>query len=308
MAETISIADKLLEKAEEAPVLFLRFENKVALYGDDRVYCFVEGYDMAYLSSRISDLFNDKWDSIQCNGKKNLLEVYSYLKGMHTYDRYAKRFFVDADFDRNEDLGDDIYVTVCYSIENLYVSISCIEKILKTEYGIDEIENPDKFKKCMDLFCIRLKEMHYAILLFNAWYAALHDMDGWNHRGVCLDNKFPSKFIKYDFSNKIEAQYTIDDIRAEYPDVPEIDKELLEKRRLWLAEDPQNRGRGKYEIEFLMKYMMFLNADAKGRMEYTVKKNVPMLNMDRMISMYSQYADTPDDLKYYIQHGSIMKK
>ena len=55
-------------------------------------------------------------------------------------------FFVDSDFDCNSDIIDfkDIYITPCYSIENLYLSDTTFERVLAAEFGLSD--TTDEFK------------------------------------------------------------------------------------------------------------------------------------------------------------------
>lgn len=303
MAELI---DSMLEKAEEAPALFVRFENKAAQYGKEIVYCFVEDFDMAFYSGIIDHVLGKRWDSIRCKGKENLLGIYHYLKDMEAYKDYAKRFFIDADFDENEGLDDDIYITPCYAIENLFLEDSCVEAILKTEYDIDSVENKDKLDKCMDLYHLRLSQMHEAECDFNAWYAALYQTEGWNRRGVHLGSRFPKEFIKYKMDEEIVPMYTIANIQTRFPAAPIVDENLIRTKKEWLKENPLARHRGKYEMEFLAKFLLYLNDDAAGQQNYTTKKAVPIVALDRMVSLYCQYVVIPDNLKDYIRTGKYV--
>lgn len=296
--------EELLDKAEEAPVLFMKFKDKVSKYGINRIYCFVEDYDMPYYSSIITALSDMEWTSIRCKGKEKVIEIHDYLKDMETYTQYKKRYFVDKDFDDNSDLDDDIYVTPSYSIENLYLTDDCMRKILETEYEIDPIDDEEIFNRTMALFQSQREEFHQAVLLFNAWYASLHEDPSWCHAFVDLDDKFPKELLKYSIDNPISCDYTLEDIENKYPEAVKIQPSKIEGKKLELSSNILYNLRGKYEIEFLYKFITFLNQDAgtKKRL-YTKKKKNFSFNMDGTITAVSPYATIPIDLKYYIITG-----
>lgn len=300
---TITV-DSLLSKTEEAPVLFTQFVNKVSRYGKGYLYCFVEDYDMPYYSGIISVIKNKQWASIRCKNKKNVLDIHDYIKEIPIYAGYAKRYFVDCDFDDNSNLDDDIYVTPTYSIENLYVSDECMRKILETEYEIDPVVDEDLFNKTMGHYKTKRDQFHQAILEFNAWYACLKESSLWNHKNVHLTTTFPKNLLNYKIDEPIEQLYTIDDIEAMYPGVIHLEQDIIEAKKLFLSENMCMRLRGKYEIEFVFKYIQFLNNDAGTKQrQYTKKNKNYTFGLDGAITAMSQYADVPEELKYYIKTG-----
>lgn len=296
--------DELLEKAEEAPVLFMKFKAKVSLYGESRIYCFVEDYDMPYYSALINALKAEDWTSIRCKGKEKVLEIHDYLKDMQSYNQYAKRFFVDRDYDDNSSLDDDIYVTPSYSIENLYLTDECMRKVLETEYELDPVDDEEIFNKTMSLFQSKRDEFHQAVLLFNAWYACLHDDPSWSHDDVCLDNKFPKDLMAYSIENPITCTYSLADIESKYPVLINVTTQKIEDKKKALKVNLTYNLRGKYEIEFLYKFILFLNQDAGTRArQFTKKKKNFNFGLDGALSAVSQYATIPEDLKTYISTG-----
>lgn len=298
--------ENLLSKTEDAPVLFTQFVNKISKYGDDYIYCFVEDYDMPYYAGIISALSTDKWTSIRCKGKEKVLEIHDYIKDLDSYKHYKNRFFVDRDFDDNSSLDKDIYVTPSYSIENFYSMDDCIRKVLETEYEIDPVVDEELFNKTMTHFQKKKEEFHKASLLFNAWYACLHDDSSWTHDDVSLDKTFPKSLLKYHIENPIVASYTIADIEKLYPNAIQLENNIIEKKKTSLSTNLTYNLRGKYEIEFVYKYVLFLNKDAgtKGR-QYTKKNKNFTFGLDGVITAMSQYAHIPENLKYYIIHGTM---
>lgn len=302
-AMTITV-DSLLAKTDEAPVLFTQFVDKVSKYGRDCLYCFVENYDMPYYSGIISVTANLQWTSIRCKGKEKVLEIQNYIKGTSNYDDYAKRYFVDCDFDDNSALDDEIYVTPTYSIENFYVSEDCMRKILETEYEIDPVVDEELFNKTMGHYKTKRDEFNQAVLEFNAWYACLHENPLWNHKNVSLSASFPKVLLNYKIENPIEQSYTIADIEVMYPNAIRLEQNVIDAKKMYLSENLCMRLRGKYEIEFVYRYIQFLNKDAgTNKREYTKKKKNYTFSLDGAVTAMSQYADVPEGLKYYIKEG-----
>lgn len=300
---TITV-DSLLAKTEEAPVLFTQFVDKVSRYGHDYLYCFVENYDMPYYSGIISVVKNMQWTSIRCKNKKNVLEIHDYIKDIPIYADYSKRFFVDRDFDDNSTLDDDIYVTPTYAIENFYVSDECMRKILETEYEIDPVIDEKLFNKTMEHYKTKRSEFHHAVLEFNAWYACLKECSQWDHKNVRLTTTFPKKLLNYKIDEPIEQSYTIEDIEAMYPGVIHLEQDIIEVKKQFLSGNMCMHFRGKYEIEFVFRYIQFLNYDAGTKQrQYTKKNKNYTFGLDGAITAMSQYADVPEELIYYIKIG-----
>lgn len=295
--------DILLAKKEEAPVLFTIFENKVAKYGEKRLYCFVENYDMPYYSSPILNNGNKDWTSIRCNGKRKVLEIYEYIKDISEYKKYTKRFFVDADFDNNSNISNDVYVTPGYSVENFYIHEECMRKILETEYEIDPVGDKELFDKTMSLYKLRLDQFHQAVVKLNAWYACLVSDKGLSRDGVNLGKKFPTDLLKYSIDKDITATYTLQDIEKKFPKASKLDCSLIASKEKELIGKPYLL-RGKYEIEFLIKFIKFLNKDAGtvGR-QFTKKSKNFSFNDDGVLTSLAPYSYVPNSLKLYIRNG-----
>lgn len=296
--------EALLAKTYEAPALFVQFVHKVSEYQETRLYCFVEDYDMPYYSSPIRNISGLECTSIRCHSKEKVIGIYNYIKDLAIYRKYAKRFFVDADFDDNSTLPQDIYVTPGYSIENFFVQEDCMKRILESEYEIDPVEDQVLFVKTMSFFNLRLRQFHQAVALFNAWYACLHSDSRWNHKDVSLEKKFPEDLLSYNIQTDITATYTLADIHSKYQNTPEIEESLVELKKTELLSNPQ-KMRGKYELEFLIKFIKFLNNDAGSRSrQYTKKRKNFTFADDVAMTSLAVYSCVPEDLKNYIRNGT----
>ena len=169
--------DVLAGKTHSAPVVFTKLMLLIDRYGQDAVYCFVEGYDMPYYMSPIRFALRKDPIEIPCGGKNNVLLANQDIESKSEYTHYIKRYFVDRDYTNNDSIPNTVFITDGYSIENYYLRDSCVSRILKNEFKIDEVEHKKNYQLCMDLFHEQHKKYIEGILLFNAWYCCLLEDD-----------------------------------------------------------------------------------------------------------------------------------
>ena len=293
--------EALLEKAHEAPSTFTKFVLKTHIGGKNGVYCFVEDYDMPYYHDPIYYTTKKEPYAIRCKGKTGVIQIERYLSSQQEYNDYIQLYFVDKDFDDNSNLSRNICITEGYSIENYYVGEDCIRKILITEFDLDPVDDKEKFDKCFELYRKKIQEFHEASILFNAWYARLYSDKTWNRSSVSLDNKFPKDLMKYNIENVIVGTYSLEDIHNKYPEAPMLTHEDIEPYRTYLMTNPALFCRGKFEVEFLYKFLEFLNLDASKDQCFTKKRKGLHIELDKLISSLCQYSTKPDSLFEYIQ-------
>jgi hypothetical protein len=280
--------------------------------------CFFEGDDARYYGIRIQEnLHGIEWEGIDCKGKERVIELYSILEthSEPNYCRAKKAFFVDRDFDTPlpPDKRTKIYETPCHSIENLYTSLACFKKILNQGFKIREFVDDDKpfFNKCITLFTQTQKKFHDAIAPLNAWIMLMRkmEMDPSTPKKTSLNEIKFEPWVKIEIDN-VTKQYTIDDINTTFPerdDIPEID--VTTKVNSFSTIDCGKRFRGKYEVEFLSKFLTKLKNDlCASSPKYFDKKrkirfSLPTISSD-ILSQFSQYADTPQCLRDYLKSFS----
>ena len=300
--------DLLLAKAECEPTYFMDFNHQITSYGVEAIYCFVENYDLCFYPHRVADIMGKCARGIPCDGKKNVICMCEYIASKPEYNKYLTRYFVDADFDDNSTLNKRIYVTPCYSIENLYVDQTVVSDILENEYKIRRNDSSGKHQKTIDLFNSELSAFHSGVLLFNAWYRAIKHKGINSPNEVNLEDSFPSVLFNYQVmkaSNK--DAYSISEIEALYPKAPKISKAEIELSKEYLFKDPK-RFRGKYEMQFLYIFFQFLNEDSKTAHQYTVLNRGINWDRKRMISTLEHYVQTPPDMRNYILTGERNSK
>lgn len=140
--------------------------------------CFVEGHDLPYYNSRVEAISGKHCIFIDSGGKKNVIKAYHYFCNNAKYIDYKKLYFVDRDYDDNSELPAEIYVTPCYSVENLCVSDNSFIKMMKGVYNVD-LDNP-KLNSAVSFFKTERDKFISATSLFCAWYKCVKKMPGEN--------------------------------------------------------------------------------------------------------------------------------
>jgi hypothetical protein len=177
----MSREEKLANARTQSSVIFLKFTRIIA---KGLVAIFFEGDDEKYYSVRISITRSDiKWASIICEGKFNVIKARNDIKEHSEYKNSFCLFFVDADFDDNTDLHrySDIYISPCYSIENLYISDNSFKKILSSEFKISEYNSEkEDFEKIMSTYQSCKASYLENISHFNYWLISYRQMENEN--------------------------------------------------------------------------------------------------------------------------------
>jgi hypothetical protein len=279
--------------------------------------CFFEGEDARYYGLRISCLTGMEWEGIDCSGKERVIELCRVLETHSEYRCAKTAFFVDRDFDPplSPDKRTKIYETPCYSVENFYTSLACFEQILKHGFKIREFVEADKliFRKCISLFTQTQKKFHDAIAPLNAWIMLMRKMarESSTPKKTSLNKIKFEQWVKIEVDN-VTKQYTIDDINTTFPerdDIAEI--EVTTKVNSFSTIDCGKTFRGKYEVEFLSKFLTKLKDDlcASSPKHFDEKRTIhfslpptpkKLKEPSDILSQFSQYADTPQCLRDYL--------
>lgn len=294
--------EALVLKSESAPVVFTKFTLLIDKYGEDVVYCFVEGYDMPYYLSPVRMLLCKEPIEVPCHGKDNVISANKFIENKPEYAHYTKRYFVDRDYTNNDAIPDTVYITDGYAIENYYLTDRCVSMILRNEFKFDIVDHVKEFDACIKLFHQEHEKFENAIILFNAWYCCLHQDASWNQKDVSLDATFPVAWLDCNIGSFI-ASYTLMDIQTKYPQAPIIAEEKISEMEEVLRAKGWFYMRGKYEMQFLFTFLQYLKNEPKKSRAYTVAPCSIPFYLNTMISTFSQYADQPESLRYYIING-----
>jgi len=322
--------DVLNSSREDNPIVLTEFnniykkhkrENRVI----DYLYCFYEGKDDSkYYNFRVENINsnNKKVSHLSCKGKDKVIKLCNILKSKEKVYKEGKLlFFIDKDFDaliKQDKLKElqkieDLYITPTYSIENLYTSIGAFHEILKSEFHLMETE--ENFQKLTDLFRLRQNEFHQIMLDVNSWIATqnyfLETLDTEERRKIPYNELNIDKFLRinlekitYKEENLLEFLENKFDESFKMEEIEVFDKfrELKDK----LSQNSQVNFRGKFELEFLTKFLISLKErctqkDGLGLCFIGINKKIKVqLTLNDTISNLSQYADTPECLKRFI--------
>jgi Protein of unknown function (DUF4435) len=289
--------DNLRASRHRPVTVFTEFTRLYKQY-ESALYCFFEGEDSKYYTIRIKTIANPSKDiGMICNGKQGVLGIHRMLSSRKYYANAITAYFVDRDFDALIGVN-EIYETPCYSLENFYTSIQCFADILRSEFKLGELN--ENHKKCISLYKDLQKEFHDAVELLNIWIACQRD----RATEINISNLSVLDFVSIEL-NGILLNYTIDDLIARFPTAPVLTNiELDSKKAELLSRNRQKSFRGKFEIEFLDIFLKKLSQEAnKGSYPYFDCKVKVVLNLSKrtIISNLSQYADTPDCLRAYLE-------
>lgn len=292
--------EQLREARQKHQVKFMEFTR---LYKRDKfaMFCFFEGEDDSdYYRSRIEAIAAPKFHFFVCDGKASVLRLHNIIVARNSYAKARTAYFIDRDFDPPLHQGSDrqryarVYETPCYAIENFYTSIECVKKILASKFKLFELG--EEFEKCVELYENLQQQFHQAIADLNAWLAI-------QKRGGIRINWQQLKFeVELD---EIRAKYTLDELASKFPDAKSVSREECDRLLAEWRRDRSDREtfRGKYEIEFLCKFLRKLAEGAnKGNSPYFAQKIKVTLNPSpaTLVSDLCQYADTPDCLWRYL--------
>lgn len=305
----MSRVDTLVKSRGNLSVKFMEFTRVVS---KDKYASFFEGEDEKYYSIRINNIRPDiKWSGINCGGKSNVVELRKKVREHGTYSLAPCMFFIDADFDDNSSLIglNDVYVTPCYSIENLYVSLDTYIRILNSEFGINEAgDHKNCFDNAIECFNKTMSNYVDAIKAFNFLIRELRFME---KRGeltgqLNINNIKLEELIKIDLESvdKLYDENKPSSIFNELPEDLVVDLDDSERHFGTLRGDIWFRG--KQNLEF---FRVFVEKMKTERCKKHVRKifkdkgNVRLqISKGNCISELSQYADTPSCLFEFLKN------
>lgn len=296
-----SLINEMRESRDSPNAAFITFCESYSKY-PKHVFCFFEGEDAKYYNSRINAVVGKEIIPIKVGNKSGTLKAWRKISKDLTYDSINKMFFVDRDMDDlPEDLDTNLYVTPCYSIENLYVTGTVFEKILQSEFSISKIDEDyqncmDKFRELYDQFCDLMVEFNALVLI--------RKNKGLGENRVCLSNINTKKMINITLSgitkgNKYDV--IINDLKCRLQATDEELEEAIEKIRL--QGDYSNAFRGKNQLDFFVALLTLLRNAHKDKVFFKETKTSVSINLtNNRLSELSQYAITPDCLIKFLQY------
>ncbi|HLO99646.1 MAG TPA: DUF4435 domain-containing protein [Fimbriimonas sp.] len=300
-----TLVSTLKSSRKSAIVTYYDFIKR-ATASPDAIFCFFEGEDNKYYVPIIEHVHvGIRIEFFNCGGKSKVFELDSKLSSK-IYSVYRKAFFVDGDFDSTL-TPSSIYVTPCYSIENLYVNRDCFRKILKSEFlCFDDGSTECDHYKVMAHFDESLKQFCKNVFSLNAWILAQRrSSTSISLKRASLDNIRIHKFVKVNLDGIVKLQKLSECLNLGNLDASLVTrKQLLDASKVLRAGNPICDFRGKFQMYFFISYLKLLISDANSTAptKFTLRTKVKLsLSEGNAISELSSYAKTPLCLRTYIQ-------
>lgn len=295
----MGLFDRMQEEIFQPSVYFLNFMKIVK---NEKIPVCFEGKDIQYYRSRLEQYLTEDFGHIPCDGKSTVLELREEIKEHSDYKDELCLYFVDCDFDDNSDIHnqDDVYITPCYSIENLYIADRVFEKILSDEFGINPNDDKqfDLFSKILSEYKERKREFFQCIKEFN-FYVYLIKI-----------NQADLSYNDIKILNLVRIE--VDSVIKKYTCISEVLKgidlnnfDLSMAQTYFSDKEPERHFRGKNNFHFLEKFLTKLQEDAnkKNSRKIFPRKMSISYTTQNLLSSYSKYAETPqcliDFLKKY---------
>lgn len=267
------------------------------------IICFFEGEDDRYYYTSQFNIIDRKVVCIPhcCGGKEQVLKardtVNNYIQ--KTAKKIHVAFFIDKDFDENNFVDyplTPLFVTPCYAIENLYVTISCFKKILNNHFGIHQIHKD--YNTILNDFEIAINVFHEHIFTFNVWYACIKHYSNIKKitftKPIRKDEKklFDELFDFANFQLICKIDYDFDFLNKRYNNSFTFETEIVEQKKSILKNE-FNNFRGKNEAVFLSKFILLLY----NKKLYQTSICVSQTCYDNIPEFYSHEADLADGLE-----------
>ena len=300
-----SLLDSMRKERYVYEAIYMKFANSVALH-HSYAFCFYEGEDGKYYDNRIRNYFDEMFLTYKVQNKDGVLKLLTKIRSSNLYENVCTMFFVDRDYDNSLSGSDvDLFETPCYSIENLYAQKECMERVLKSEMGLN-VDNPD-FHKCITDYTKREIEFNKVILEFNALVYLRRKRPGSNS-----DFSFGSVKTTHIASINVmqvapSSQYqdTINQIKG----ILHFSEEevLKAKEKLIESGDQSITFRGKNQLDFFAAFINCIkqyNNDNNGYFKIKYK-NVTINITNNRLSELSQYAITPPELSAFLERHKL---
>lgn len=304
----MSRVEDLVKSRDSLSVKFLEFTRIVS---KSRFAVFFEGEDEKYYSVRINTIRPDiSWGGVNCKGKSNVINMRKRIRQHSTYSKHPCLFFVDSDFDDNQEiLGlSDTYLTPCYSVENLYISEAAFSRILSAEFGInDACDEHECFQYCLSKYSTIKSQYLEEIAGFNLLVKELRFMEqaGDLNGRLNINNLNIDDLVTIDLSY-VSRNYSESAPSSIFPELPEDLEVSFERSQEYFAgKNKEHWYRGKQNLEFFRVFLVKLKNDRcrkNDREIFSSRGNVKLqLTRSNVISELSQYADTPACLKSFLE-------
>lgn len=277
----------------------------------DLLCCFFEGEDLKYYGIRIDLLVRGaNYRSFAVGGRPGVLQLLDLVLTVDNgrYVTHPVAFFVDRDFEPPQSTHAWLYVTPDYSIENFYAKPHVFERILASEFGLGP--NEKNFEQATRLYRDTLNSFNAATRLLNGWLRQQRLIEsqlvasGQSCRPLNLGDVKIWDFVSVAIP-VCSALYDVASLDLRFGRTTSATDES--EIQAWVSDtathDPQRTHRGKFIMQFFCWFLAQLVED--------VNKGIPSLLLERKkvgltvqssnaLSQFSQYADTPDCLRDFL--------
>lgn len=310
----MSRVQALKDSRQSLSVKFLEFTRVVS---KDKVAIMFEGEDAKYYSIRINSILPDlQWASIDCGGKDKVLQLRENIRTHPEYYNAPCLFFVDSDFDNNDKIAllKDVYITPCYSIENLYITESAFARIMEAEFKISATnDDATEFEKSLEIYRRIKNEYLDRITGFNYLIREIRRLEEEGEvTGKLQINDLTLKSLININLDKVDKLYDENQPNTLFPKLQSTNNINLDISKQYFSNISLELWfRGKQHLEFFRKLLVYLVNDRnakKDRKVFTTKGLVKLnLTNDNCISELSQYADTPTSLVSFLKEQSFTR-
>lgn len=302
--ESKDLLTEMRDSRDTTNVAFIKFTSCYKYFNSHK-FCFFEGEDGKYYNQRIKRIVGDNIIPITSGNKENTLKLWRKLKKDSSYKNVVKMFFVDKDMDdKPDDIDDDLYITPCYSIENLYVNKATLQNILESEFSINRSD--EDYARALNLFESMYRDFCNEMIEFNA-LVLLRKEKGLNGGKVNISTIKTGNLIYINLSTiqkSTKYDTTINTLKeqlcVEENDIQQAIKKLEEQGNY------SENFRGKNQLDFFVKFLHILkNENSNGTFFEYKRKTVSIHLTNNRLSELSQYALTPQSLVSFLSKHKI---
>lgn len=298
--ENSSYLEEMRQGRKEPSAAFMEFTSR-RKYHEEYAFCFYEGEDGKYYNDRIRKTIGPNFFHIIAQNKQKVLKVMNIIKSKQEYQNVNVMFFVDRDmeFDMDEYKEKDLYVTPCYSIENLYVNEESIGMILETEFSLN-IDDED-YKKYKQKFAELYNDFCDFMLEFNA-LVLIRKEKNLNCEKVNIGGIKTNDLVNIDIKNGLSKGTKYDSKINELKEkLSATNEEIISaKNRLLEYGEKSNTFRGKNQFDFMTKFIEQL-CNRKKELFNPVPNSINLIPNNNRLSTYSRYARTPKCLEMFLK-------
>jgi hypothetical protein len=207
-------------------------------------------------------------------------------------------FFVDRDFDDFAGYSDhpSVFMTDCYSVENYLVSIDVLTELLKNEFHCHVELNVryrvcELFEKLYSKFLQETKEINRRIFIARRLQIDL---------GSHIPDKIKS-FVVIHLDNVCSSATSPEQIirYAVEPNPKDLLNESIEFDKL----DPPARYRGKFALQFFLKWLDHLaddHSNEQGKLFQGIEKRAKVRREEIRLSALASKSPLPPGLREFI--------